>query len=717
MDSFEAQVDSLLNVRQERQHSHAKHNAERKPTVYSEDGSKFSSEEILYDFLCFMKNLPTLIESEKSKLVNLVRRELQIDQILKHPDKLNFEKLSKLGRISSSNRVLSQLSRILGKSLNILAPPTTRCLLCFENLSINNPPSQIVVHGMNGPEVFSKYILRCKMCKLDATTTKRKAGRQDIYYHPERYGNYKVGWLFYETDVNFVKASNEVYFEKLLVERSMASFMHGFMSMEAEAEAYNETFRGSEQVEQIKLFLNKNPNVGKHFEKKIKAKPAEDEYEAPMSDDFNEKEAASKGLQVFSGMHEMHRKSLSAAFYNLSTLLELQERNLVGKYFFGPYHYEVDGMQKLLNYKESVDNFQRDVDKWRTDELYTHDNCTTECKKRGCERVFSSDGLWKLGYPICMMDIDGGINEELHEYIPTTCSDSPLPGHAFCSEHCQEVKQLGYPTELKAFLKSCSDGMSVVNPDEYSKEMMKTVNDKIKIISRQLKGVAAARSATDVQGTSYLLRKRNLSSASFELEGDSQADCNKDTGNKMRLRRWTRGVFVTLSGGGIIKHWAPLFRSESPTQVAMIMIKFLCMELGNQNPDTWGDHFLSYDNMCNVDRMRFLSAPLPLEGEFSNVWSKVTKVIDPLHVKNHKRSECKEVYAPSKVTEKYPEANLMIAEQTFAWMGRFKRILNSMSKVHFHFMLHRMIKRRNRYTEYCHASGKYPLLPSAKVKK
>ena len=61
--------------------------------------------------------------------------------------------------------------------------------------------------------------------------------------------------------------------------------------------------------------------------------------------------------------------------------------------------------------------------------------------------------------------------------------------------------------------------------------------------------------------------------------------------------------------------------------------------------------------------------------------------VDPLHVKNHKvfitlsflihkfqlfkhkRPECKVVYAPAKVKVKYPEANLMIAEQTFAWMG------------------------------------------------
>ena len=56
-----------------------------------------------------------------------------------------------------------------------------------------------------------------------------------------------------------------------------------------------------------------------------------------------------------------------------------------------------------------------------------------------------------------------------------------------------------------------------------------------------------------------------------------------------------------------------------------------------------------------------------------------------------------------------------------------------MPKNHFHFFLHRLIIRRNRYgifkvgtctvlyfyryTEYCHCVGKYPLLPSAKVRK
>jgi hypothetical protein len=159
-----------------------------------------------------------------------------------------------------------------------------------------------------------------------------------------------------------------------------------------------------------------------------------------------------------------------------------------------------------------------------------------------------------------MMDIDGGIDEELQEYIPNTCSKSPAPGsysdhystlltnlksigHAFCKSHCEDVKALGYPTELKPFLKSCGTGISPVDPDQYTKEMMSKVNETVKTISKTLIKNPTMRSATDAQGkqfniqflysvcniagTTYFLRKQKLTPSSFELEGDDGEDCNK----------------------------------------------------------------------------------------------------------------------------------------------------------------------------------------------
>ena len=99
------------------------------------------------------------------------------------------------------------------------------------------------------------------------------------------------------------------------------------------------------------------------------------------------------------------------------------------------------------------------------------------------------------------------------------------------------------------------------------------------------------------------------------------------------------------------------------------------------------------------------------------MWFEINKVIDPLHLANHSRRKCKELYDPEKAKKDFPEANFMSAEQTFAWQGRYKKFFNSMTKTHFHFMIHRLIKGRNRYTSRCYKRNRKPLLPSAKVVK
>ena len=84
---------------------------------------------------------------------------------------------------------------------------------------------------------------------------------------------------------------------------------------------------------------------------------------------------------------------------------------------------------------------------------------------------------------------------------------------------------------------------------------------------------------------------------------------------------------------------------------------------------------------------------------------------------NHKRSSCHVDFNPNVLKKELPNANTMICEQTLSWLGRFKKILNSLPKHRFDFMLHRLIIHRNRYTEYCHSVNKYPLLPSVKPTK
>ena len=50
----------------------------------------------------------------------------------------------------------------------------------------------------------------------------------------------------------------------------------------------------------------------------------------------------------------------------------------------------------------------------------------------------------------------------------------------------------------------------------------------------------------------------------------------------------------------------------------------------------------------------------------------------------------------------------------FSWMGKYKKIVNSMHQNHQNFVLHRLVVARNRYTEYCHGMRKQPLLPAIK---
>ena len=90
------------------------------------------------------------------------------------------------------------------------------------------------------------------------------------------------------------------------------------------------------------------------------------------------------------------------------------------------------------------------------------------------------------------------------------------------------------------------------------------------------------------------------------------------------------------------------------------------------------------------------------------MWLDIGKIIDTLHIANHKDKQCKEQYSPEKLKELYPDSNTMCCEQTFAWLSRYKRIIGAMPKTHHHFYLHRMIKYRNKYIEMCYKQGRRP---------
>ena len=66
---------------------------------------------------------------------------------------------------------------------------------------------------------------------------------------------------------------------------------------------------------------------------------------------------------------------------------------------FGPY-YNNKNREEFVTYRDSVELYLEYVEECRVKETYKHENCTAECKKRGCGTVWSTDGLWKLSYNI-----------------------------------------------------------------------------------------------------------------------------------------------------------------------------------------------------------------------------------------------------------------------------------------------------------------------------
>ena len=169
----------------------------------------------------------------------------------------------------------------------------------------------------------------------------------------------------------------------------------------------------------------------------------------------------------------------------------------------------------------------------------------------------------------------------------------------------------------------------------------------------------------------------------------------------------------------ISKCFVHLYRSESPSQVAIFVVAFFLLVFKEIPRELWSStkFFLSYDNVCNLANMKLWREPLPIKM-LPNLWhDHLVKIIDSVHLHNHRRESCKTDFNPAILKKELPGANTMICEETFAWLSRYKKILNALPKHRFEYMLHRLIIHRNRYTEYCHSVKKYPHLPHAKISK
>ena len=147
----------------------------------------------------------------------------------------------------------------------------------------------------------------------------------------------------------------------------------------------------------------------------------------------------------------------------------------------------------------------------------------------------------------------------------------------------------------------------------------------------------------------------------------------------------------------------------------MLVVMWLVCQFGAKGRDTWRSLTIAYDNMCHLNNLRVARLPLSLPGDLKKyIWLDVNKVIDDFHMKNHRDASCRQKYSTEILRKTKPDLNSMACEQTFAWLSRHKKILSAMPKIHFHFYLHRMVKRRNKYISYCYANGRRIVAPKPK---
>ena len=126
---------------------------------------------------------------------------------------------------------------------------------------------------------------------------------------------------------------------------------------------------------------------------------------------------------------------------------------------------------------------------------------------------------------------------------------------------------------------------------------------------------------------------------------------------------------------------------------------------------------------CNLERLKLWDCDkrtLNQEARLGiSIFNRINKGVDGLHIKNHVRHSCRNEYPKviQDLRNKFSRPNTEAAEQTFLWLGKFKKIINSMDKRKHHFFLHCLVKECNKYTQYCLENRKKIVLPKIQSDK
>ncbi|XP_060583999.1 uncharacterized protein LOC132740163 [Ruditapes philippinarum] len=601
---------------------------------------------------------------------------------------------------ASVDSLLLNASMKLKKSFGFfLCPKVEECLCEGCNGKLYGRREEITectLYSLNGPIAGLKAVLFCSKCGSRYGIDSFRPRRKDAQIYPDHLSS------------DVIQASNKAYFSQDTYEFMCESGNHGFVSAQAFSQIYQTVFHADHtSTRKFILATSSETNVLQENQTQIvdgvqlTTFPAiPNEMHREMENDV---EISSSGYRL---NPFMSRKIASEAFFSGELNKEVRSRN----------------METVLTFKNdsSREEVMKKIDDLRKTELYLHpeEDCNQVCQKRGCKNLRVIDSCWKLCIPHCMLAVPTEVKGSSLLTFPNVCTEEPMAGSVFCQNHYEVLVRNSVPTEKRAFLRfiGCKE-----NPT--SQEDIKRVDERVLQFMLELRDKDSAlneiqTSATIYQGTAELINK-------YEVETlntiSPKTACNKDTGEKGRLRQRARGHFAAVSGGGNILCFNPIYKSESPSQVFMLTVQMIYNEMKDvpehEIEEKLRKYILSYDNMCNLDKLKAAREDLPLPGHLAKMWTHIRKIIDRLHIKNHKDRRCQNVYNPEKVLEENEKnVNTMAAEQLFAWMSRFKKIVNSMTQTHHLFYLHRMCIRRNKYSALCRKRGVEPVHPGINSK-
>jgi hypothetical protein len=152
---------------------------------------------------------------------------------------------------------------------------------------------------------------------------------------------------------------------------------------------------------------------------------------------------------------------------------------------------------------------------------------------------------------------------------------------------------------------------------------------------------------------------------------------NKDEvcNNKCR----TKGVLLTAYNCGIICSYREILSSESLTQVAQLLLDTI-------SNSTVFPKYIIYDNACHLSEY-IINHNIGEKSNRGNILKTSVFVIDRLHIKNHVRENCHQIYNADLHSELFA-INSVVCEEINYWFGIYKHAMKHMNHIRFNFFMY-----------------------------